>query len=116
MAVVDVIVNGRTYQIACDDGEEAHLADLARYFDRHVSEVSGSVGQAGEARLMLMAGLLVADELSNSVDRIEGLEASVAKGEADSGRAVEDLAARLSGALNALTVRIETLAARLESA
>ncbi len=116
MAVVDVTVNGRTYQIACDDGEEAHLADLARYFDRQVSEVSGSVGQAGEARLILMAGLLVADELSNSVERIEGLEASVAKGEAESNRAVEDLTARLSGALNALAARIETLAARLESA
>ena len=116
MAVVEVTVNGRTYQIACDDGEEAHLAELARYIDRQISEVSGSVGQAGEARLMLMAALLVADELSNSAERIEGLEASVAQGAAESTRAVEDLAARLSGALNALASRIETLAARLESA
>ena len=116
MAVVDVTVNGRTYQIACDDGEEKHLADLARYFDGHVSEVSSSVGQVGEARLILMAGLLVADELSNSRGRIEGLESSAAKAAAEDKRAVEELASNLSSAMNALAARIEALAARLESA
>ena len=116
MAVVDVTVNGRNYQIACDDGEEARLADLAHFFDGHVSEVSGSVGQVGEARLILMAGLLISDELSNSVERIEGLESSAAADAAEGKRVVEELAGNLSGALNALAERIESLAARLESA
>ncbi len=116
MAVVDVTVNGHTYQIACDDGEEEHLAGLARYFDGQVSELSGSVGQVGEARLILMAGLLISDELSNSLERIEGLESSAAEELAAGKHAVEELASKLSGALNALAERIETLAARLESA
>jgi cell division protein ZapA len=116
MAVVDVTVNGRTYQIACDDGEEEHLAELARYFDGQVSEVSGSVGQVGEARLILMAGLLISDELSNSLERIEGLESSATEESDEGKRAVEELTSNLSGALNALAERIETLAARLESA
>ena len=116
MAVVDVTVNGRTYQIACDDGEEAHLADVARYFDTQVSELTSSVGQVGEARLILMAGLMISDELSNSLARIEGLESSAAEDDAEGKRAVASLATNLSGALNALAERIESLAARLESA
>lgn len=116
MAVVDVTVNGRSYQIACDDGEEARLADLARFFDGQVSEVSGSVGRVGEARLILMAGLLISDELSNSLERIEGLESSAAEEAVEGKRVVEELAGNLSSALNALAERIESLAARLESA
>ena len=116
MAVVDVTVNGRTYQVACDDGEEAHLTDLARYFDGQVSEISGAVGQVGEARLILMAGLIVADELSISQGRIQGLESATAQASAEGKRTADELARNLSGVLNALAARIETLADRLESA
>ena len=62
MPLVNVMVNGRAYTIACDDGEEEHLKELAAHVDSKVQELLGSVGQVGEVRLMLMAALLVADE------------------------------------------------------
>jgi cell division protein ZapA len=62
MPLVNVMVNNRAYTIACDEGEEDHLRDLAAKVDAKVREVLGSVGQVGDARLMLMAALLIADE------------------------------------------------------
>ena len=62
MPLVNVMVNGRAYTIACDEGEEDHLRELAAHVDAKVREVLGSVGQVGDTRLLLMAALLIADE------------------------------------------------------
>ena len=66
MPLVNVMINGRAYTLACDDGEEEHLRELGQFLDKKVRELSSSVGQVGDARLLLMAGLVVADELSRS--------------------------------------------------
>ena len=62
MPLVNVMVNSRAYTIACDDGEEEHLRELASHVDAKVKELLASVGQVGETRLLLMAALLIADE------------------------------------------------------
>lgn len=74
MAHVSVSVNGRSYTLACDDGEEEHLKQLASYLDHHINDLSGTIGPVGETRLILMAALMVADELSGSVDRLSKVE------------------------------------------
>ena len=55
MAQVTLSVNGRPYVVGCEDGQEAHLTELARLFDTLVQQVSQDVGQLGETRLFLMA-------------------------------------------------------------
>ena len=65
MAQVTIHVNGRPYMVGCEDGQEPHLTELARLFDRQVRQVSADVGQLGETRLFLMGALLLADELSD---------------------------------------------------
>ncbi len=72
MAQLDVNINGRSYRVACDDGQEDHLRQLAEYVDRQVMELVGSVGQVGEARLLVMACLLIADDLSESFATSQG--------------------------------------------
>ena len=62
MPLVNVMVNSRAYTIACDEGEEDHLRELAAIVDAKAREVLGSVGQVGDSRLILMAALLIADE------------------------------------------------------
>ena len=62
MPLVNVMVNGRAYTIACDDGEEAHLKELAAHVDIKAREVLSAVGQVGDTRMLLMAALLIADE------------------------------------------------------
>ena len=50
MASVNVTINGRSYQIACDDGQEAHLKRLGSYIDKRIAELVASVGQIGDRR------------------------------------------------------------------
>jgi cell division protein ZapA len=73
MAQVSVRINGRHYQVACEDGQEAHLQKLAAYIDDRVAELVRDVGQVGDARLLVMAALLIADELADAYDELEEL-------------------------------------------
>ncbi|MDE2181912.1 MAG: cell division protein ZapA [Alphaproteobacteria bacterium] len=62
MPLVNVLVNGRAFTVACDEGEEEHLKELGAHVDKKVRELLESVGQVGDLRLLLMAALLIADE------------------------------------------------------
>ena len=74
MAQVIVQVNDRPYTMQCPDGEEDHLRELAKLLDTEVARIKSNVGAVGDIRLLVMAGLMVADRLSESVRRIEELE------------------------------------------
>ena len=115
MAEIDVVVIGRAYRIACEDGEEAHLVKLSEHLDRHARGLTEELGQVGEARLMLMAGLLVGDELSESVDRGDELQGQLTKARAEHERAQEE-SGPAARSLEDAAARIEALAGRLETA
>ena len=102
MAQVYVTVNGRSYQIACDDGQEHHIERLGQYVDRRVQSLVASVGQVGDARLLLMASLLIAGEFADAT-------AELGKIRAASGATEKSIAAEVEAA----AARIEALAARL---
>jgi cell division protein ZapA len=63
MAQVSLQVNGYGYILGCADGEEEHLRALAADLDRRIDEIKASTGPSGEARMLLMAALLISDEL-----------------------------------------------------
>ena len=77
MAQVTVTVNGRPYQIGCEDGEEEHLKELAQFVDGHMKNLVQEVGQVGEARLLLMTAMLVADELAHVFEERDALQTEV---------------------------------------
>lgn len=79
MAQVTITINGRTYRLECGDGEEAHLLGLSDRISRLVDEMRAKFGQIGDDRLLLMAGLTIADELSEARRLIADLEAEVAE-------------------------------------
>ena len=111
MAHVSVTINNRKYPIACDDGQEAHLSRLAAYVDRRIGELVAAVGQVGDAHLLVMASLLVADELSDAYTELD----SVRSGD-DGVTARRDLDELLGSRMETLAKRIEGIAARLEEA
>jgi cell division protein ZapA len=91
MAQVTVEVNGRPYAVGCEDGQEGHLAELARMFDTQVRHVSEDMGQLGDTRLFLMGALLLADELSDAKGRLAALQAEVGRLQRAEDRAVQVL-------------------------
>lgn len=74
MSQVIVMVNDRPYTMQCPDGEEEHLRELAKLLDAEVLRIKSNVGAVGDIRLLVMAGLMVADRLAESVKRLEELE------------------------------------------
>ena len=111
MAQVSLTVNGRPFAITCDDGQETRIRRLGQYVDAKIGEFVGSVGQVGEARLLLLAALVIADELADANEAL-GLERSGARA-ADAGAATAADAA--ASDIHGIAQRVEAIAARLET-
>lgn len=110
MAEVNVNVGGRDYRLACRDGEEEDLRAAASLLDSRVSNLSENLGSVGEARLLLMAALLVSGELlERKLGKTPGPSAEPAQ--PATGNPVPDRAA-----YEALAQRVEALATTLEEA
>ena len=105
MASVEVEIAARSYAVACRDGEEAHLRSLAAVVDRKARDAAAAVGAMGEARQLLFASLLLADELQE-------LRSGGGKAAANSD---PETAAVMAEALERLADRMEMLANRLET-
>jgi cell division protein ZapA len=116
MAQVQVTVNGRNYTLACDDGEEEHLTFLAASVDSRVSELVAGIGQIGEGRLLLMTGLLMADESVAAGERIAALEKELAEARAGASVARDDAVEDVSGIMLEAAKRIEDVAEQLQNA
>jgi cell division protein ZapA len=74
---VNVEINGRKYRMACEEGQQSHLIGLAERFDKQVEALKGAVGEIGDNRLTVMAGIAVVDELAEAERKIKELEQEV---------------------------------------
>jgi cell division protein ZapA len=108
MAIVNVEVNGRSHQVGCEDGQEAHVMALGRQFDGLVRQVAAEVGQVGDVRLLLLAALTQADEMSETNKRLSETQAALARLTTDY-RALERRAAL---ALDDAARRVEAIGVR----
>ena len=108
MGQVVVKVNGRDFPLSCADGQEGRTRRLAQYVDAKVTDFAKGLGQVGEARLILLAAMVIADELSDANDALQQERSRARSG----GGAASDAAA--SG-IRDIAQRIESIAARIES-
>jgi len=104
---ISLTVNGRPFAVTCDDGQETRIRRLGQYVDAKVAEFVGNLGQVGEARLLLLAALVIADELADANEALR-LEQSGA-------HAAEAGANTAASSVNGLAQRVEAIAARLET-
>lgn len=107
MAQINIEVNGRPYAVGCEDGQEAHLQELAKLFDHQVRQVSQDMGQLGDTRLFLMGALLLADELLDAKNRLAAMQVEVGRLQADRSR----FETKAVNALENAAAKIEKLAA-----
>jgi len=109
MSDVNVMINRRSYQIACDDGQEDHLRGLAALVDQRVDELVSTMGQIGDQRLLVMASLLLADEVQDvrkNLDQAQDKLDTTASGTNAERQAVT--------ALEGTAAKIEALAGAIE--
>ena len=99
MAQVTLRINGYSYVLGCGDGEETHLLAMAEEVDQRIATIKAQAGQSGEARMLVMAALTLADDLHD-------LKESAGTGKPDP---------KLGRRLGRLAKRAEDIAADLES-
>jgi cell division protein ZapA len=113
MGQVSVTLNGRTYRLECGEGEETHLIALAEYLGTHVDAMRQKFGQIGDDRLILMASLLVTDELWEARRQLEEAEeAKTSLSEARRDKSAADESAKM--VRTELTAKVGGAADRLE--
>lgn len=116
MATVMVTIDGKTYRMACDAGQEEHLAGLAARLDRYIRHLKTSFGEIGDHRLSVMAGIMVMDEMSEVEKRLADIETEKDNLIADRERASNTISQQeraLFSAVDEAAKRIELLAMRI---
>ncbi len=111
MPEVNVEINGRKYRMACEEGQQGHLIGLAERFNTHVEGLKGAVGEIGDNRLTVMAGIAVLDELSEAERRIAALEDQIAA----LTEAGQEIASELEGTEAQFARKLTSAAKALES-
>jgi cell division protein ZapA len=118
MAQINVTINGRQFRMACEDGQEGHLVELARDLDVRISGLRSKFGEIGDTRLTVMAALTVADELAEAGHRVKRLEEELAALQdarvltSDRNKAAQ---ASIAAALGAAAERIESITKKLNA-
>jgi cell division protein ZapA len=116
MAQVTVTIDGKAYRMACEEGQEDHLSELADRFDRYVGHLKSQFGEIGDLRITVMAGIMIMDELSEMSRKIGALEAELdalksnREGAAEKQQRSEQ---QMVSAVTELTARLESLTAKL---
>lgn len=100
MATVSVTIDGKTYRMACDEGQEQHLTSLAQQLDHYISHLKSSFGEIGDHRLSVMAGIMVMDELVEAKHKLAEL------------RQENDMLKQQAATLSNACERYETVAAK----
>jgi len=116
MAQVTVQIDGKAYRMACEEGQEGHLEELAAGFDRYVGHLKSQFGEIGDLRITVMAGIMVMDELNEITRRLTKLEKEteeLRKGREGVMSEVSRNEEAIALALTELTGQIQGMAAKL---
>ena len=99
MREIGILLGGRNYRVACEDGQEHRIQDLARIIDGHMQALLSNARTVDHARLLVMAALLVADEVADL---------------REAATFWHDREMTAAGTINRVAERLETIADRLD--
>ncbi|WP_298256625.1 cell division protein ZapA [uncultured Litoreibacter sp.] len=123
MPEINIEIGGRTFQVACQTGEEHFLQTAAKFLDNEASVLAEQIGRMPETRMLLMAGLMLADktagleeDLSAAEDRMDQMRRELESLKAAPAKTVEIpvIPDSVSRTLSELAARSEALAVSLE--
>lgn len=126
MADVRISIGGREFDVSCQPGEEHFLKSAAKLLDNEATVLLGQIGRLPEARMLLMAGLMLADKTAGLEDQLRAAEerAEVAERVASSARLqpvpdpvqvqVPVMPASVIDSMAEIAARAEALADRVE--
>ena len=108
MSQVTIEIGGRNFDVVCQEGEEEFLRAAAAMLDTEASKIDGGGQRVPESRMLLMAGLMLADRTAATEDKLAEMEAKGQTGQAAT--------AEIESKLRAADVQVATLQARVAEA
>ena len=108
MGEVNLSLHGKTYGVACDDGQERRVAELGKYVDARLCEIAAAGAASNESHLLVLTAIVLADE-------IHELRAALSQG-TSAQRASREEERQIIEAINHLALRIDSVADRLQKA
>ena len=108
MPIVNLVVNKKSFQLSCDEGDEGRLEDLAAALNKRLNDIAVHAPGSGDSTLMVMAALMMQDELGDGTKTAEKLESSI-----PSGSLPRDHERTVINALDSVSEYIENLALKL---
>lgn len=115
MSTLNIMINGRDYQVACDEGQEQHVKMLAEDIDDRVRMLSSRIGQAGDNVLLVLASLMMADELNDVRREVSELQKqiNITTDSLESGKMVQ-MEKAIAATIHDIASRIERIAETIE--
>jgi len=119
MADLEISIGGRTFMVACQEGEEHFLRTAAAMLDTEAQPLVTQMGRIPEARMLLMAGLMLADRTAAVEDELRVLRARIAELEGQPAPEpvkiqVPMIPPQVAESLAEIAARAEALAGRIE--
>lgn len=111
MAEVSLNINGRNYGVACDDGQERRVRELGHYIDQRMKDIARAGAASSENHLMILAALMLADEVFELRDNINDMGREVRRAQSN-----QQDEAVIAEAIGQLADRIDEIAERVKKA
>ena len=124
MPQVEISIGGRSFEVACQEGDEQYLQSAAKMLNDEAVALSSQIGRMPEARMLLMAGLMLADKtavleekVNESADKMAALQGQIdtLQGAAGAAAMAGEASQEAMAALAELTARAEALADDIEN-
>lgn len=115
MAEISITINGRNYGIACDDGQEKRVRELASYVDARLREIARAGAASNESHLLVLTSIILADEIAEARSGLHQHSARAAAQAPISGvHMTEDDEEAIVSAIDLLAARIDSIAGHLQ--
>lgn len=111
MAHINLTINGRSFGMECDDGQERRVRELGAYVDSKIRSIASAGGASNENHLLVLTALVLADEIYNMQERLSGAD-EVLQSRAD----LEQHEEMIAQAIDTFAERIDTIAGRIQNA
>jgi cell division protein ZapA len=118
MSQVSITIDGKTFRMACEDGQEAHLEALGRHLDGRIGEMRKTFGEIGDLRLVVMAAITITDEFFEARKRTEALGREIRQVQSEQTNVRQVAGSReaeIAGAIDKMTQRLERITALLST-
>jgi cell division protein ZapA len=111
MAEINITINGRTFGISCEDGQEQRVVDLGRYVDARLKEIAKAGAAASESHLLVLTTLMLSDEIFDLRNEVHALGGQINQSQAN-----QNDEEAVANQIGLLAERIERIAHRIQSA